>query len=203
MNVRQLLLGICAGTALAVGVFVAVRMSAPKEPEHAFVLPAPESLPEFSLLDHNNDPFTPASFVGQWDLVFFGFTHCPDICPATLQQLSVVKRQLQQDGHDIVPRIVLVSVDPERDTPDSLRKYVSHFGPDNIGVTGAIEEIRKLAGGLFVYFEKVPVEGGEYTVDHSAAVLLIDPNGRYAAGFGGAQSNDAYITDLPILMSAQ
>ena len=94
MGPKNLIVAVVAGIALAAGIFFATQRSAPQQPRTAFVLPAPETLPEFSLMDQHENAFTPESFAGQWDVVFFGFTSCPDICPLTLQKLSAAKQQM-------------------------------------------------------------------------------------------------------------
>ncbi|MEL7185063.1 MAG: SCO family protein [Pseudomonadota bacterium] len=200
MGPRNFVIAFAAGIALAAGIFLALKQSAPQQLRSAFVLPAPEVLPDFALLDQAGEAFTPDSLSGQWDVVFFGFTSCPDICPVTLQKLTLARRQMQEAGIGELPRIVLVSVDPEHDTPDIIGKYVNYFGDGNVGVTGTLEETRKLAKSLYVYFEKVALEDGGYTVDHSPAVLVIDPDGRYHSGFGSSMTAEDYAYDLSILM---
>jgi protein SCO1/2 len=164
------------------------------------VVPDPNPLPAFELVDQDGAPIDETVFEGQWDLVFFGFTHCPDVCPTTLQVLAAAKAALAEQGVSPLPRIVLVSVDPERDTPDILRQYVGYFGAGNLGVTGSLEGIRTLTTGLGIYFEKQESDDANYLVDHSAAVLLIDPQGRFSALFGGPHVVENYVHDLPILM---
>ena len=200
MNPRQFIIAIALGLALAAGTFVALRMQAPSIPEFGLVLPAPNPVPEFSLENQDGVPIDQTVFEGQWDLVFFGFTHCPDICPTTLQVLAAAKAALQETGQSPLPRIVLVSVDPERDTPDVLKQYVDYFGADNLGVTGKLDEITKLTTGLGIYFEKQPSDGANYAVDHSAAVLVINPDGGFEALFSGPHVVDNYVHDLPIIM---
>ena len=121
---------------------------------------------------------------GKWSLVFFGFTHCPDICPTTLSTLAKLIKNLDES---VVAdtQVVLVSVDPARDTVDVLSKYVPHFNPDFVGVTGEFIEIKRLATQLNVAFAKVVTnhERGEYTVDHGATVALINPRGDYHGFF--------------------
>ena len=199
MKSRLLIFAVAAAIALAVGLSLALREQAPAEPTAAFVLPAAETLPSFELIDQNGQAFGPEQFQGQWDLVFFGFTHCPDICPTTLQTLAAARQQLIDDNAAVVPRIVLVSVDPERDTPELMGQYVDYFGDDNLGITGELEQIRQLAKSLYVYFDKVPLDNGDYTVDHSPAVLMIDADGRYHAGFAGIQSSDVYARDVALI----
>jgi protein SCO1/2 len=198
MNPRQFITALALGLALAAGAFTALRMQAPSAPEFALVLPDPNPVPEFSLVDQHGTPIDQTVFIGQWDLVFFGFTHCPDICPMTLQVLAAAKAALQDQAP--LPRIVLVSIDPERDTPELMEQYVDYFGAGNLGITGTLEEIAKLTSGLGIYFEKRPSDGDNYSVDHSAAVLVINPDGRFSALFGGPHVVDNYIHDLPIVM---
>ena len=141
----------------------------------ATVLPTPAPLAEFSLADHDEQAFTKESFRGHWSLVFFGFTNCPDICPLTLQVLSAAKRRLSEQGQSPLPRIVLVSVDPERDTPAKMALYVNAFGDGNLGITGDLDELRKLTSGLGIFFEKQKSDDESYAVDHSSVVIVIDP----------------------------
>lgn len=201
MGPRNLLVGIVLALALAAGVFVALRSDAPSAPISAMVLPNPDSLPEFSLLDQQGNTIDRSVFAGQWDLVFFGFTHCPDICPTTLQLLATARAELARQGQEPLPRIVLVSVDPERDTPEIIGQYIDYFGEGNLGITGTLEEISKLTTGLGIYFQKQAADGDNYLVDHSAAVLVIDPEGRFSALFSGPHNVENFVHDLPIIMN--
>ena len=203
MGPKNFIIAVALAIALAAGVFVALRTQAPAAPATALVLPAPNPVPEFSLLNQHGNAVDQAVFEGQWDLVFFGFTHCPDICPTTLQVLASAKKALAENGRQTLPRIVLVSVDPERDTPEILGEYVNYFGQGNLGLTGALEEIRKLTGGLGIFFEKQLGDGETYAVDHSAAVLVIDPDGRFHSLFGGPHVVDNYVRDLPLVMGGR
>lgn len=201
MKPRSIIVAATAIVAIAVGTWTSFRlMRPPAVPQTATVLPAPGDLPGFSLLDHDGTPIGPDVFTGQWDLVFFGFTHCPDVCPITMQVLADARRQLLDAGFDPLPRIVLVSVDPERDTPANMRQYVRHFGADNLGITGELEEIRKLTNGLGIFFEKVGDDPDSYSVDHSAVVLLLDPLGRFHSLFGTPHEAANFVHDLPIIM---
>ena len=200
MNPRQLIIAIALGLALAAGTLVALRMQTPSEPKFALVLPEPNPVPEFSLLNQRGMPIDQTVFAGQWDLVFFGFTHCPDICPTTLQALAAAKTALQEKGQVPLPRIVLVSVDPERDTPELMQQYVDYFGEGNLGITGTLDEITKLTSGLGIFFAKHASDGEDYTVDHSAAVLVINPDGGFEALFSGPHIVENYVHDLPIVM---
>ena len=202
MGPKNFLVAIVLATALSAGIFFAVRMNQPAEPTTAFVLPAPSPLPAFSLLDQAGAPVTANTFRGQWNLVFFGFTHCPDICPATLQILATAKQALADQGHEPLPRIVLVSVDPERDTPELMGRYVDYFGSGNLGITGDLDELLKLTSALGIYFEKQPGDGENYVVDHSAAVLVVNPDGAFHALFSGPHIVENYVHDLPAIMAS-
>lgn len=168
------------------------------EPTTATVLPAPMPLPDFSLTDHEGMPFGRNELLGSWQLLFFGFTHCPDICPATLQQLAVAKERLAEAGQDF-PEIILVSVDPERDTPAVLADYVGHFGAGIRGVTGSPQEIARLTAPLGIYHAKSGELDGNYGVDHSAVVLLIDASGQWHALFSAPHKVENFVHDVPLL----
>lgn len=193
---------VLALAAVAAGAWFAARaLEEPSPPRFATVLTEPRTLPEFSLIDQDNRPFDTARLRGHTSLLFFGFTHCPDICPATLSQLAAARRQLAASGDGAeLPQIVLVTVDPERDTPEVLERYVEYFGEGVTGVTGAVEEIRALAEPLGVYFEKSPL-GDDYTMGHSTAVLVIGPDTALRALFSAPHQVDAFVHDLPILMA--
>lgn len=199
MGPKNLLIAIVLGSTLAAGVFVATKLNRPPELQSGFIVPLPNALPEFSLLDQTGGLVNADTFRGQWDLVFFGFTNCPDICPTTLQVLANARRELIDAGATSVPRIVLVSVDPERDTPELLGQYVSYFGEGNLGVTGTLEGIKTLTAALGIYFEKSLTDDG-YGVDHSAAVLVINPDGEFSALFSAPHLIANYVHDLPIIM---
>lgn len=203
MGPRNFIIAIALGLALAAGIFLALRMQTPAAAQHATLLSPPSEIPEFSLVDHDGNPIDRTAFEGQWDLVFFGFTHCPDICPTTLQVLSAAKVRLDELDQSPLPRIVLVSVDPERDTPEIMRPYVDYFGAGNLGITGSLEEIEKLTSGLGIYFRKQPIDDDNYSVDHSAAVLVIDPEGRFNALFSGTHVIENYVDDLPVIMDSR
>ena len=200
MSPKNILIAIVLAVALAAGLVVATRLNTPAELKTALVLPAPNALPEFELLDPLGNTVNRETFLDQWSLMFFGFTHCPDICPLTLQTLAAAQGELDAAGQQPLPQIVLISVDPERDTPQLMGQYVSHFGDDNLGVTGSLDELKKLTSALGIYFQKQPGDADSYAVDHSAAVLLINPNGEFHALFSGPHVAANYVHDLPIIM---
>ncbi|MDH5621770.1 MAG: SCO family protein [Gammaproteobacteria bacterium] len=202
MSARNLIIAIILGSALAAGIFVAARLNQPAQLQHAFAVPAPQPLPAFTLADQNGNAVTADTFRGQWDMVFFGFTNCPDICPTTLQILANAKRELMDTHLQDSPRIVLVSVDPERDTPDLMGRYVDYFGDGNLGVSGELDELTRFTKALGIYFEKMPADGESYSVNHSAAVLIVNPQGEFSALFSAPHDVANFVHDLPILMSA-
>ncbi len=140
-------------------------------------------LKAFSLIDHRQTPFGLTQLKGRWTFMFFGYTHCPDICPTTLTTLNAVARKIAAlPNTPPTPQYVFVSIDPERDTPELLAKFVPYFNPDFIGVTGTPDAVDALTKQLSVLYLKVDVADSEgYLMDHSAALLLIDPAGRLHA----------------------
>ncbi len=142
----------------------------------------PRNFGDMSLIDHNGKPFTPARLKGQWTLVFFGFTYCPDICPTTLSFLNEFMGSLEgTEAEDT--QVVMVSVDPARDTVEQLASYVPYFNPEFVGVTGEFLDIHRFATALNTPFRKVPGQGDDYQVDHSSNVVLINPRGDYHGFF--------------------
>lgn len=135
----------------------------------------------FSLTDQNGKPITDKDLRGKPFLVFFGFTHCPDICPTTLFDISEVMRKLGPDADKT--NALFISVDPERDTPAIVKDYLSSFDPHLRGVTGDMPAIAAVAKAYRVYYKKVPTEGSDYTMDHTAIVYLMDKNGDFVAPF--------------------
>jgi protein SCO1/2 len=182
--------------------FMFLAFSGPRDlPEHATLLPQSVPLPPFALLDHHGAPFDQSSFAGHWSLVFFGFTHCPDICPATLQQLAIARDRIAAEVDAEIPHIVLVSVDPERDTPATLADYVAHFGPDITGVTGDPGELRKLTSALGIYFEKSAAENDSYSIDHAMVVIVVNPAAEFRAVFRAPHKIENFVADVPRIVN--
>jgi len=166
------------------------------ELEHGTVFPAPRPLPDFALTDHTGAPFGPQRLQGGWHILFFGFTHCPDVCPSTLAALTAARRELADLPASERPNVVLVSVDPQRDTVARLAEYVAFFDPEFVGVTGdpaALEALTKQLGVAVVAGE--PDASGHYTIDHTATLFLVDPQGRVAAIFGMPHTPDGIAQD--------
>jgi protein SCO1/2 len=201
MGLKNIFIATVAVVAIGTGAWLSSRlMLPPPAPQTATLLPAPGKVPEFLLVDQNGQGIGREVFDGHWNLVFFGFTRCPDICPLTMQVLANARKQLADAGQDPLPRIVLVSVDPERDSPEIMRQYVDHFGDDNLGITGELQQLRKLTRGLGIFFEKSAIDGDQYSVDHSAVVLVINPRGQFHALFGAPHDAANFVHDLPMIM---
>ena len=141
----------------------------------------PRIIKPFGLLDQSKRAFTNQNLESKWTLMFFGFTTCPDICPMTLATMSRVYNALDEDIR-AQTQVVLLSVDPERDTPETLSKYVTHFNAEFIGVTGEFISIKRFGDNVNVAFNKVMLDEG-YTVDHSGNIVLINPYGHYHGFF--------------------
>jgi len=204
MSRKNVFIAAVAVFAIATGGWLSYQLASPPPiPQTATVLPVAGELAEFSLVDHHGAEIGRDTFKGYWNLVFFGFTHCPDICPLTMQVLASARQQLAEKGHAPLPRIVLVSVDPERDTPEILSQYIAFFGDGNLGITGSLDELRKLTNGLGIYFEKTGLDEENYSVDHSAVVLVINPDGKFQAVFGTPHAAASFVHDLPIIVAGR
>jgi protein SCO1/2 len=146
-----------------------------------FVFEQPRIIQDFALTDQHGEPFALEQLQGKWSLMFFGFTHCPDICPTTLLQLKTVKQQLKPEIA-AQTQFILVSVDPARDTVEQLAQYMPYFDPEFVGLTGDFLQIKRLATQLNMAFVKVTQGDGNtdnYTVDHSANIAIVNPYGHY------------------------
>lgn len=151
--------------------------------EHgAVLLQTPRKFSDFKFTDHKGQAFGADNLKDKWTLMFFGFTHCPDICPTTMAAAAKVYANLDAGEKEQV-QIVLVSLDPERDTTEKLAQYVPYFNPDFVGATGNQYVLLKLATELNVAFSKVELENGDYTIDHSGNMILINPYGHYHGFF--------------------
>ena len=184
----KLVFTLTVGTLIGVGAsaFVASKFMKAQPPDiQGLLWPDPKVVQPFALADHRGEPFTLKQLKGRWSFLFFGYTHCPDVCPTTLAMLDNVSQELGQEptsSRDV--QVVFVSVDPERDTPEHLGKYVGYFNPEFLGVTGVDEALTLLTRQLGIYTAREPPDAsGDYLVGHGAAVLLIDPVGRLLGVF--------------------
>jgi protein SCO1/2 len=147
----------------------------------------------FRLTDQNGGTVTEQDLKGTPFLVFFGFTHCPEVCPTTLFEISEILRKLGPDANRL--RVLFITVDPERDTPAALKDYLSSFDPHMQGLTGDPAEIAAVAKAYRVYYKKVPLEQ-DYTMDHTTIVYLMDKEGRFVSPFSLKRTTEAAAADL-------
>lgn len=153
----------------------------------AVVLNSPRIFSDFDLVDHQGQVFNQERLQDVWSIVFFGFTHCPDICPTTLATLNDTYSKLKDREQERL-QIVMISIDPERDTVEKLAQYVPYFNDEFIGVTGNKHLIRRLTAELNIAYNQVPLDSGDYTVDHSTQLVLINPKGHYHGFFKAPHS---------------
>ncbi|MGI9263545.1 MAG: SCO family protein [Gammaproteobacteria bacterium] len=199
-----LVYALVAALAAVAGLLVATQIGQPRKPEQALVYETARALPEFSLLDHRGQPFGPESLDGSWTLMFFGFTHCPDICPTTLQSMTTAAKKLADLPEASRPSVVMVSIDPVRDTVTALAEYVPYFNPDFVGVTGDMNEIQSLTRAIGVAYAYTPGPDSEgYTVEHTASIFLLNPDGELVAVFGTPHTVEGLVRDYRIIVGNQ
>lgn len=171
------------GTAVALLLSVTALIAVLDHPQHAL---GPALVGgSFALTDTNGETVTEASLEGEPSLVFFGYTHCPDVCPTTLADMS---KMLDALGKDKKAQGVFITVDPERDTSAVLKDYLSNFDPRIKGLTGSPEAIAAVEKAYRVYAKKVPIAGADYSMDHTAIIYLMDKSGRFVNAFNLSQS---------------
>jgi protein SCO1/2 len=167
----------------------------------SFVSPS-RALPDFSLIDHHGQPFGPPNLRGHWSMMFFGYTNCPDFCPTTLTTLAALEKRLRDGAAPVRPKVIFMSVDAKRDTPEQLAKYVPYFDPEFIGLTAANQAaIEAVAAKLGVGVIITPKPDGTYTVDHSGAIFVLNPDGKLTAVLTGPFSVDALQADFLRIVS--
>jgi protein SCO1/2 len=148
----------------------------------------------FALVDQKGGKITEAAFRGQPTAVFFGFTHCPEVCPTTLSELDGWLKKLGNDGKNI--HAYFVSVDPERDTPEVLNNYVSNVSDRITGITGSPEKVAAMAKSFGIYAKKVPLADGDYTMDHTASILLLSRGGDFAGTIAYGENPETAMAKL-------
>lgn len=154
-----------------------------------------------TLTDHNGQARTLKDFEGKVTVAFFGFTQCPDVCPTALAELSQVMSQLGNDAERV--QVLMISVDPERDTGEVLKQYVTTFDPRFLGLTGTPEQVKQAAASFKAYYAKVPTEGGKnYTMDHTAAFYLLDAKGESRVLANNKLGADALTHDIKVLLGS-
>ena len=155
-----------------------------------YLIEPPRNLGTFNLVDSNGKEFLPGDFQGKWNLLFFGFTFCPDICPITMSMLSRTEKGLDIKDQEKI-RIFLVTVDPDRDSPEQLKVYLENFSEKFIGLTGGLDQIYNFATSVNAPFNPISnSKDPNYTVDHTGSIVLIDPEGNYAGFFRAPHNQD-------------
>jgi protein SCO1/2 len=158
-------------------------------------VPAPAAIGgPFRLTDQAGETVTEKNLIGRPSIIFFGFTHCPDICPTSLFEMSEVLRAMGPDAGRM--NAYFVSVDPERDTPAVMKDYLSSFDPNLKGLTGSPDEITRVLKSYRVYAKKVPLKDGDYTMDHTALIYLMDRKGNFVRPFNLKQKPEEAAADL-------
>jgi len=153
----------------------------------------------FRLIDQNGKAVSDADLKGKWQLVFFGYTHCPDTCPTALNEIALALDQLGVKRDEV--EIVFITVDPERDTPEVMKAYVQSFDARIIALTGSPDAVAQAAKAYRVYYAKHPRGDGEYDMDHSAVIYVMNPDGRFTATFTPDSTADAIAQRLQKLIS--
>lgn len=201
VRIRRWLWALVGIAALGVGVMLGIRAFGGDQSGGASeVAGAPSDIgSSFALVDRNNKPVTPQSLKGKPYAIFFGFTRCPDVCPTALSRMAQFRKKLGADGGKF--QIVFVSVDSGRDSPADVGAYVDLFGTPILGLTGSEQQIAQAAKSFRVYFQKVPVEGGDYTIDHSAFTVLMDRDGHFRSLLSDQESEASALAELRRLIA--
>lgn len=186
-----------------IGLWIAVAVVGIAAATYAF-LPRPQAansfgVAQFDLIDQNGKPVDETVFDGHPSALFFGFTHCPEVCPTTMAEMSTWFESLGDEGKDL--RAYFVSIDPERDTPAILGDYVSWVSDRITGITGDPEQIAKIAKAWGVYYAKVPLDDGDYTMDHTASVFLLDSKGEFQGTIAYREDNATALGKLRNLLA--
>ncbi|BAQ71768.1 MULTISPECIES: SCO family protein [Pseudomonas] len=167
------------------------------------LLPQSRTLPAVKMLDQDGQPVVIDELKGKWSLLFFGYTFCPDICPTTLAQLRQIKSELPKEAVDKL-QVILVSVDPNRDTPQQLKQYLGYFDKDFKGLTAAsVEDLQKLANAVSIPFIPADTSKPNYTVDHSGNLAVIGPDGRQRGFIRAPLNNQKLVAQLPVMLQRQ
>ncbi|NNE36778.1 MAG: SCO family protein, partial [Gammaproteobacteria bacterium] len=156
--------------------------------------PNPKQIETFTMTDQNDNEFGIDNLRGKWSFVFFGYTNCPDVCPITMSVLKQVNEQLIASGIPEVFQIIFVSVDPQRDSVTKLNEYINFFNPEFIGLGGDIEQLESLTGQIGIaYMYGLPEEDGEYLVDHTSSIFLLDPQARLVSILSPPHQSDSIV----------
>lgn len=163
------------------------------------LLPQSRTVPSLEMTDEKGQTVAVDELTGKWSLLFFGYTFCPDICPTTLAQLRQVKSELPKEAVDRL-QVILVSVDPNRDTPTQLQQYLGYFDKDFRGLTGSLDNLQKLANAVSIPFIPADTSKPNYTVDHSGNLAVIGPDGKQRGFIRAPFNNQKLVAQLPGLL---
>lgn len=164
------------------------------------LLPKGREVPDLQLIDQDNQPVVLSALKDKWTLLFFGYTYCPDICPTTLAQLRQIKSELPKEAVDRL-RIVLVSVDPDRDTPQQLKQYLGYFDKQFVGLSASVQTLQKLANAVSIPFIPADVGKPGYTVDHSGNLAILGPDGKQRGFIRAPLNSQKLVAQLPGLVA--
>ncbi|HKY90368.1 MAG TPA: SCO family protein [Nevskiaceae bacterium] len=195
-SVKAVTLGIAGAFAAVAGLLIATLVMKPSGPpvlKAGTLLEKPRELPDFALSDTTGAPFGKDRLSGKWSVLFVGFTNCPDVCPNTMGVLKTVHAKLVEEQRPL--QVVFLSVDPERDTHESLDRYVHYFDPSFVGVTGATAELDKVAAAMGFVYAKVPMPQS-YTIEHWSGLILVNPQAQVAGYFSAPVQPAALTADL-------
>ena len=199
-RVRRWLWALVGVVALGIGVMLGIRAFGGDQGGASEVAGAPSDIgSSFSLVDRTGKPVTPQTLKGKPYAIFFGFTRCPDVCPTALSRMAQFRKKMGADGDKF--QIVFVSFDSGRDSPADVGAYVDLFGTPILGLTGSEQQIAQAAKSFRVFFQKVPVEGGDYTIDHSAFTVLMDRDGHFRSLLSDQESEASALAELRRLIA--
>ncbi len=198
-SLRLVLWVLIAAIGAGLGAHVWLRDAPPPRTETALLKPVTGIGGPFTLLDQKKRPFTEKDLTGRPTALFFGYTFCPDVCPTTLLEATTWMKELGADGDRL--RVVFVSVDPERDTPDKLDQYIASFDDRFIGLSGSREETDRIVKAYRVFARKVEAAGGDYTMDHTAAVYLLDAQARFVGVINFQEPTDKALVKIRQLLA--
>ncbi|MDK9695647.1 MAG: SCO family protein [Siculibacillus sp.] len=197
-SLRVVLWVLIIAIAGGLGSYVLLREQTPQRVENGLLKPVAGIGGPFALLDQKRRPFTERELEGMPTAMFFGYTFCPDVCPTTLLEATAWMTELGADGDKL--RVVFVSVDPERDTPEKLDAYLASFDSRFIGLSGSREETDRIVKAYRVFARKVEGKGGDYTMDHTAAIYLLDAKGRFVGVINFQEQTDKALAKIRQLL---
>lgn len=198
---KQIILILAGALALGFGLWLGQILTRPPVQPPAIsgiLFPEPREIEDFTLTDQTGQPFHRDWFLGKWTFLYFGYTYCPDVCPLTLFELAKVQQQLARNNLDQDTAYMLISVDPQRDTPQRLGEYTRYFNPKFLGATGTPEELNKLARQFGVIYMRSPDQENKanYSIDHSSTVIVIDPNAHLHAILTPPHKPETIVSDF-------